>query len=195
VGGGERRLLGLAVHDLPALMAAMFLAGLGGSARGITMSALLDHVGHRDAGTESFASMVSAQLLGSSGGYSGGGALVGMLGPRLIFFTVAAASAAVALWAVVRQGTLEPAPPLPSGRAPAPYPQLATCPTSETATQIDPAGAPRPTGDAPSAEGPLDSDPALVQICGYAGDTPEPAPVLEARQCDGSGSLGSGGLS
>ena len=65
--------LALAVHDLPALMAAMFLAGLGGSARGITMSALLDHVGHRDAGTESYASMVSAQLLGSSGATAGAG--------------------------------------------------------------------------------------------------------------------------
>ncbi len=65
--------LALAVHDLPVLMAAMFLAGLGGSARGVTMSALLDHVGHRDAGTESYASMVSAQLLGGSGATAGAG--------------------------------------------------------------------------------------------------------------------------
>ena len=50
-GGGDRACcLALTVHDLAALMAAMFLAGLGGSARGITMSALLDHVGHADAG-------------------------------------------------------------------------------------------------------------------------------------------------
>ena len=109
--------LALTVHDLAALMAAMFLAGLGGSARGITMSALLDHVGHADAGTESYASMVSAGLLGSSGGYSGGGALVGTLGPRLVFLGVATGSAAVALWALVRQGTLEPGAPLSKRRA------------------------------------------------------------------------------
>jgi MFS family permease len=116
--------LALTVHDLAALMAAMFLAGLGGSARGVTMSALLDYVGHADAGTESYASMVSAGLLGSSGGYSGGGALVGTLGPRLVFLTVATGSAAVALWALVRHGTLErgapssqrPASPLSHGQ-------------------------------------------------------------------------------
>ena len=51
-------------------MAAMFVAGLSGSVRGITMSALLDQVVYRDAGTESYASMVSAGLLSSSGGLS-----------------------------------------------------------------------------------------------------------------------------
>jgi MFS family permease len=101
--------LALAEHNLGALMAAMFLAGLGGSVRGITMSALLDHVGHADAGTECYASMVSAGLLGSAGGYSGGGALVGLLGPRMVFLTVATGAAAVVLWAFVRQGTLGPA--------------------------------------------------------------------------------------
>jgi MFS family permease len=100
--------LALSAHDLAALMVAMFVSGFSGSARGITMSALLDHVGPRDAGTECYASMVSAGLLGSSAGYSGGGALIGALGPRSVFFAVAPGSAAVALWALLRQGTLEP---------------------------------------------------------------------------------------
>jgi MFS family permease len=63
----------LTVHDLGGLMAAMFLAGLGGSARGITMTALLDHVGHRDAGTESYASMVSAGCWAARGAIAGAG--------------------------------------------------------------------------------------------------------------------------
>lgn len=114
--------MALAEHNIAALMAAMCLAGASGSARGITMSALLDHVGHRDAGTESYASMVSAQLLGASGGYSGGGALIGTMGPVPVFWAVAAGSTAVALWALVRRGTLGPSraePPL-SGLAQAP---------------------------------------------------------------------------
>ena len=61
--------------------------------------------------------MVSAGLLGSSGGYSGGGALVGIFGAAWSSSGSATGSAAVALWALVRQGTLEPGAPLTKRRA------------------------------------------------------------------------------
>lgn len=102
-------IIALVVGNIPALLVVLFINGAIGPAKGITMSALLDQVARKGAVTESYATMVSAGLLGASAGYAAGGSVVGSLDIHLVFLIAAVAMACVALYILCRLHTLEPA--------------------------------------------------------------------------------------
>lgn len=95
-----------AAGSIPAVIAVLAVAGALSSIGGITTGMLMDRVAVPGTLTESYATMVSAGLIGSSIGYTAGGSVVDAIGFRWVFLFEAAGMAIVAVWIAARRRTL-----------------------------------------------------------------------------------------
>lgn len=98
--------MSIAAGSIPAMIVVLVIGGTLASAGGITTGMLLDRVALPGTLTESYATLVSAGLIGSSIGYTAGGSLVEAVGFRWVYVLEGAGMAVVMVWITFRRRSL-----------------------------------------------------------------------------------------